>query len=303
MTRHPTHTLLVSDLDAPVRLDRALRLLLPTLGRNAAQGLIANNQVRVNGRTVWVASWLVKNGDHLEISGTIPEKEPPGAALFEDAWIVARHADLVVVNKPAGLLSHKTRASGRTDLLSLAQARFGPVAMFHRLDRDTSGLMLFTWPGAVNRYLDLAFKERSIEKAYIACVPDHAALEVQGCIRARLDSEPGRRERMRVVTRGGQSAETRYETLARVGGMALLRLWPLTGRTHQLRVHLAHLGAPILGDRLYGPSKPGAPRLMLHAWRLVLPELDGYPQRRFEAAPGTDFTAALPEALRRFPER
>jgi RluA family pseudouridine synthase len=298
MSTNEKHQVVVKNLERPTRLDRVLREQIPEVGRRAAQTLINAKKVRVNDRVVWICSWQVKNGDRIEVAGELPKEEAPTADLFDDAWIVAKHAELVAVNKPAGVLSHKTQATGRSDILAMAQARFGPVALFHRLDRDTSGVMVFTYPGPVNRYLDTAFKEQSIEKMYIACVADSPGLQDSGMVRAPMAQDPKRRERMIVAERGGKSAQTRYEVVARADGFALVKLWPLTGRTHQLRVHMAYLTTPILGDRLYGPKPPLAKRLLLHATKLILPDLDGFPERRFIAPLPEDFLAALPVGLR-----
>jgi len=113
----------------------------------------------------------------------------------------------------------------------------------------------------------------------------------QGVIDARLGRHPSRRDMMAVAERGGQRAVTRYEVVAEAKDHQWVRLWPETGRMHQLRVHLASLGAPIAGDRLYNPAWQQAARLMLHAWRITLPAVDGWPERVFTAPLPADFPA------------
>jgi 23S rRNA pseudouridine1911/1915/1917 synthase len=176
----------------------------------------------------------------------------------------------------------------------LAGQRFGPLTLFHRLDRDTSGVVLLTRGSAINRYLDRAFKARTVEKTYLAVVMAGSRLAVEGTIDARVAPDPERRDRMIVVDRGGKAACTRYRVAAEQEGLQWVWLWPETGRTHQLRIHLAHLGAPILGDRLYHPHWRTAARLMLHARQIVLPPDQGYPARSFVAPWPEDFLA-LPE--------
>ena len=122
----------------------------------------------------------------------------------------------------------------------------------------------------------------AVVKEYVAIVAAPNLLQDEGRISARLAPDPQRRERMIVVTKGGQGAATRYAVAARQADRCLVRLWPETGRTHQLRVHLALLQAPILGDRLYGDAQ-AAPRLLLHAWQLTLPDPAGTGPRTFVA--------------------
>lgn len=278
----------ISTLSKPTRLDRVLRDRFPDWGRQAVQQLITAKGVRVNGRPVWLASWQVQNGDRLEILQP-PAAKPPPLATFDDRWLLAQEADLIVVNKPEGLLSEAPPLrEAAANLLDLAKARFGDLILFHRLDRDTSGVVLLTRPGPINQYLDQAFKAGFVQKEYLAVVAKPNRLAPSGVIDARLDTHPQRRDLMMVVTRGGKAARTRYAVVAETVDRHWVRLWPETGRTHQLRVHLASLGAPILGDRLYGDGK-SADRLLLHAQSITLPALATWPERTY--------TAPLPAAL------
>ncbi len=271
----------IKQLDKPTRLDRVLRDRFPDWGRQAVQQLIAAKGVRVNGRVVWLASWQVKNGDQLEILHP-PAAKPAPLTKFEDGWLLAQTDELLVVNKPAGLLSEAPALRHAANLLDLAKARFGELILFHRLDRDTSGVVLLTRPGPINQILDRAFKEGLVQKEYLAVVAKPNHLAMRGVIDARLDTHPQRRDRMAVVHRGGKHAVTRYAIEEETQDRQLVRLWPATGRTHQLRVHLAHLGAPILGDRLYGRVE-SADRLLLHAQRITLPAQADFPARTYEA--------------------
>lgn len=273
----------VEGIAGEVRLDKVLKERFPRWGRQAVGRVINGRQVKVNGKLVWLASWKVRNGDQILVTNP-PSDKPSGPDKFNKSWIVAEEQDLIVVDKPAGLRSQATRAGGTDNLLSLAQARFGEVSLFHRLDRDTSGLCLLTRPGPVNAYLDRSFKQRLVEKEYLAVVTNLGKLQDQGTITAPLAPHAKRGDMMQVAPHGAkgidrQSAETRYGVEGLVEKGFLMRLWPVTGRTHQLRVHLAHLGAPIMGDRLYGGSK--ADRLMLHAVKLVLPESGEFPRREY----------------------
>lgn len=275
-------------LTNPTRLDRTLRDRFPEWGRQEVQRVIGSGKVRLNGKTVKLSSWEVQSGDRLEITDP-PAAKPATVGQFDDAWILADDNELLVLNKPAGLLSEATKFSPAANLLGLARERFGDLILFHRLDRDTSGVILLTRPGPINKYLSAVFQNRAVEKHYLAVVTAPNQLAREGIINARLGPHPDRRDQMTIVARGGQSACTGYKILAERGGRQLVRLHPETGRTHQLRVHLAHCGAPIVGDRLYGPQPPQHPRLLLHAEQLALPEQMGYPARTFIASRPVDF--------------
>ena len=149
-------------------------------------------------------------------------------------------------------------------------------------------MVLLTRPGPINQWLDRAFQDHTIQKEYLAVVYVPNQLAANGTIDLRLDTHPKRRDRMHVVEKGGQRALTRYEVITTSQHHQLVRLWPQTGRTHQLRVHLASLGAPILGDRLYGDVH-SAGRLMLHAHRIVLPARNAEAERTFVAPLPVEF--------------
>jgi len=269
----------------PKRLDRVLRDNYPSASRQSIQELIHSKQVRVNGRAIWLASWKVASGDRITVA-TPPTSLPVLHTLFDPGWIIADTGDIIAVNKPAGLLSEPARRTDRASLLQLANAALGPVTLFHRLDRDTSGVLLMTRNGSINQRMARAFGTRTVIKEYVAEVTMPNRLEATGTIITRMNTDPQRSDRMVVVFKGGQLAATHYTRIEDASGRAWVRLQPDTGRTHQLRVHMAYLGAPILGDLLYGD--PGsAARLMLHARRITLPvEIFG---------PDMTFTAPLPD--------
>jgi 23S rRNA pseudouridine1911/1915/1917 synthase len=260
---------MVEGLTAPVRLDQVLRRRFPQWGRQAVQHLIAARGVAVSGQAVWLASWQVDNGDIISIKEA-PAAKPAPLGHWDESWLLWADDYMVAVDKPAGLLAEQPPHRMAPSLHGLAETRFGPLILVHRLDRDTSGVLVLARNKEANTHLSAAFRTHAAQKEYAAVVaaPNHLANE--GSITARLAPDPQRRERMVVVSKGGQGAMTRYMVIARQVDRQWVRLWPATGRTHQLRVHLASLGAPILGDRLYGDAK-AAPRLLLHAWRLNLP--------------------------------
>lgn len=194
-----------------------------------------------------------------------------GSELFPvAAWHEDEH--LVVLDKPAGLLAVPGRGEqGRHNLWALANACWPGLQVVHRLDMATSGLIAFARHAAAQRALSITFAERRVDKGYEAVVhgvPDHD----DGEIDLPLAADWPRRPRQQVDFERGKASQTRWQVLARDRQRCTTRLLlrPLTGRSHQLRVHLAAIGHPIVGDALYGPADDPAPRLMLHACRLAL---------------------------------
>jgi tRNA pseudouridine32 synthase/23S rRNA pseudouridine746 synthase len=184
------------------------------------------------------------------------------------------HADdtLVVIDKPAGLLAVPGRGDGKRDCAWLrVQSAFADALVVHRLDMATSGLMAFGRGAAVQRTLSMAFERREVDKRYVAVVAGTLAQDT-GSIDLPLGADWPARPRQKVDLERGKPSLTRWRVLARDGRTTRLELQPVTGRSHQLRVHLAAIGHPIVGDALYAPTTPQAAsaRLLLHACRLTL---------------------------------
>lgn len=197
-----------------------------------------------------------------------PDTTGPPEALYRDA-------DLIALSKPAGLLSVPGRGPDKADCLLTRLRQVHPEALLvHRLDMGTSGLLIFARHLAAQRALSRAFEQRRVHKRYIAVVQGQVVGEY-GSIDLPLICDWPRRPRQIVDPRDGRPALTHWQVLARdpLGRHTRLALQPVTGRSHQLRVHLQALGHPILGDELYAadPQAPGAARLLLHAERLELP--------------------------------
>lgn len=226
-------------------------------------------------------------------------------------------AGLLGIDKPAGLVVHQTLDPGRDHLVAAA-ARFlrardgqeGHLALLHRLDAPTSGVVIFSRQPALDAPLSAAFASREVDKAYLAIVRERPGARFpDGAVLRRDYLAPGKGPggRTLVVNSGGQPAETTLSALHRSGEFVLVRAQPRTGRTHQIRVHLAALGFPIVGDALYGGTELNAKRLMLHAFRLGLRHpLDGKPVSICAPLPRA-FTTRFPEAavdpsLARHPE-
>ena len=185
---------------------------------------------------------------------------------------------LVAVDKPAGMLSVPGRGEGKRDCAALrVQAQFPDALIVHRLDMATSGILLFARGAAVQRQLSIAFAQREVHKRYVAVV--HGLVEHEaGEIDLPLVADWPNRPKQKVDAAHGKPSLTRWQRLDfdTVTGRSRLGLEPVTGRSHQLRVHLQAIGHPIVGDALYGPDD-GAARLLLHACELVLPHpADGH---------------------------
>lgn len=219
----------------------------------------------------------------------------PRRVLYEDAALLA-------VDKPAGLVVHAT-VDARRDHLTAMLARTlvardghaGHLALVHRLDRGTSGVLVFSRAPAFDAPLGATFAQRRARKVYLALVVERGTARFPDAtqrVEGFLKPNHGAGGRTVVVRAGGQPAQTSLVAIHRAPGIVLVRATPKTGRTHQIRVHLAELGFPILGDTLYGGADPDAKRLMLHAWRLTLP----HPAATHEAP--LHLRAPLPRAFR-----
>ena len=199
-------------------------------------------------------------------------------STLPDTPIALVYADdsLIVVNKPAGLLAVPGRGTDKADCMSLrVQQHFTNALVVHRLDQATSGLMLMARGLVMQRNLNLMFETRKVDKTYVAIAHGLVALD-EGCIDLPLAADWPARPKQKVDITAGKTALTRYKVLARdvQNRSTRLELAPITGRTHQLRVHLCAIGHPIVGDALYGRTTASAHttanRLLLHAQHLAL---------------------------------
>lgn len=248
--------------------------------RTLAQRAVKDGAITVEGATVR-PSYRLEEGDRVE--GTVPE--PVFAApAAEDIPVTIRYEDdrVLVVSKPAGLVTHPA-AGHYTGTLVNALLNMGtPLAgigstrpgIVHRLDKNTSGLLLVAKDDDAQAFLVDALRERRVSRRYLALVRGILS-SPSGTIEAPIGRHPTRRQQMAVVS-GGRPSVTHYEVLASVEAMSLLEVTLETGRTHQIRVHLKHLGHPVMGDRTYGgisdASKAlGLDRPFLHAWKLAFP--------------------------------
>jgi tRNA pseudouridine32 synthase / 23S rRNA pseudouridine746 synthase len=191
----------------------------------------------------------------------------------QEIGVIHADAALIVIDKPAGLLAVPGRGADKQDCAaSRVQAQFADARVVHRLDQPTSGLLLFARGAPIQSQLARAFAQRAVQKHYVAVVHGHVAAP-SGSIDLPLAADWPARPKQMVDHAHGKPALTHYRVLAHLpNGTTRLALQPITGRTHQLRVHLAAIGHAIVGDALYAneASAPPQPRLLLHAARLVL---------------------------------
>ncbi len=281
--------------EAGVRLDKFVVDKCPGLSRTHVQKLIAGGHVTVNGLAAR-ASLKLNVGD--EVSVLIPPTPP--SPLSPEAIplnIVYEDADLLVVDKPPGLTVHPAPGHPTHTLVNAILSHFPHLAdigdslrpgIVHRLDKDTSGLMLVAKNAQAQNNLSEQFRSRSIAKAYLVLVKGRLTPE-RGIIEAGIGRDPTNRKRMAVVS-GGREARTEYRVVKYLGDYTLIEVRPQTGRTHQIRVHLAAIGYPVAGDATYGVKSPHLARQFLHACRLgfKLPSSGEY----------VEFTSELPQDLK-----
>jgi 23S rRNA pseudouridine1911/1915/1917 synthase len=288
-----------SALASGERLDKVIVTELAELSRTHIQRLIEDGFVQVDGRM------MTKPAQRLEHPATISVRIPPAAPAGtqpEDIPldIVFENDDLLVINKPAGMVVHPAAGHFGGTLVNAVlgynldlegvgdEQRPGIV---HRLDKDTSGLIVVAKNDLAHRELQRQFKDRQVEKVYLALLDGHPPSDT-GRIEATIGRDLKDRKRMAVVSeRHGRPAITEYKTVEKFHDYTLVEAHLLTGRTHQIRLHFAYLKCPLVGDTVYGRHKPTFPlhRHFLHAARLAF-QLPG-------SGKTMTFTAPLPEEL------
>ena len=287
------------DSETPERLDKFLVGQLQEFSRSRIQGLIEGGCVDVNSQPAKKAGQTLENGSTVTVR--IPPPAPT-ALVAEDIPldVVFENDDLLVVNKPAGMVVHPAAGHSSGTLVNAALGHDPEIegiggeerpGVVHRLDKDTSGLILLAKNERAHRWLQDQFRLRKVEKTYLALV-DGKPPSPAGRVEAYIGRDPKQRKQMAIVSeKKGREAISEYKTLETFNKHTLLEFHPLTGRTHQIRLHCAFLGCPIVGDAVYGrrTSLVKITRHFLHAAKLkiILPN---------EQLPRT-FEAELPEEL------
>lgn len=269
--------LIVPEESAGLRLDRFLAVSFEEYSRSYLTRIIDNGRVTRNGATARKRD-NVATGDEVAVDWPPPEQLQLDPEAI-DLPILYEDEDILVIDKPADLVVHPgagTQSGTLVNaLLGYDYQNFTKMAddvrpgIVHRLDKDTSGVMIVARNPIARDRLSTAFAERQVEKIYLAITAGAPDAD-SGEARSSIGRHPKHRKKMAVVERNGKNAVTLWNVLSRSAEAALLRVQLETGRTHQIRVHLAHEKLPIVGDYLYGNSRCTleAPRQMLHAWRL-----------------------------------
>lgn len=293
--------LTISREQAGQRLDRALALALPAFSRARLQALIRDGFVTLNGKPARPRE-AVRTGDVVEVREPAIEKSEaqpeamPLDILFEDD-------DLLVLNKPAGLVMHPGAGHQQHTLVNALLAHCQNLSgiggkerpgIVHRLDRETSGALVVAKNDATHRDLSKQFAARTMGKIYLALVAGRPR-QASGVIDKAIERHPVHRQRMSIARRQGRSAKTEYRVIRSSGDVSLVECTLHSGRTHQIRVHLHHLGHPVLGDKLYAGKRGGNfSRQMLHAWKLRFRHPRSGEEMAFEAPIAADFAEATP---------
>ena len=282
------------------RLDKFLVRSLPELSRTRLQSLIKDGAVSVDSLPVIKNGFVLEAGQQVSIR--IPDAEPVELqAESIPLNVVFENDDLVIINKPAGMVVHPAPGHSSGTLVHAALGSFDDLqgiggeirpGIVHRLDKNTSGLIIIAKNDQSLRWLQDQFRLRKVEKIYLALV-DGKPPTPTGRIEAAIARDPAHRKQMAVVSEGrGRSAVTEYKTLAQFPEHTLIEAHPFTGRTHQIRLHMAFLNCPIVGDVVYGHKKNSVEieRHFLHAARISI-ILPGEKVSR-------TFTAELPQELK-----
>ena len=292
--------LVVSSNEAKVRLDQFLAKRLPEFSRSRLQQLIRDGFVRLNNSASRPRQ-IVRGGDKIELTEpplekieTLPEAIPL-KILFEDD-------DLIVINKPPGLVVHPGAGHREHTLVNALLNHCATLSgiggkerpgIVHRLDKETSGCLIVAKNDVTHRDLSRQFAARTVEKIYLALVAGKLRKQA-GVIEERIGRHPVHRKQMSATTLRGRAAKTEYRTVRSSDGATLVECRLHSGRTHQIRVHLHHLGHPVIGDKVYAPRlAKDFPRQMLHAWKLGFRHPRTEEWKSFEAPLPDDFAAAI----------
>lgn len=291
--------------DGEMRLDKYLVIKLPSLSRSRLQSLIKDGLIEVDGQKV------LKNGYHLssamEIFIEIPDvvettlipEDIPLDVIFESD-------DVLIVNKAAGMVVHPAVGHSTGTLVHAALAHAPQMegvggehrpGVVHRLDKDTSGLILMAKNDRTHHFLQEQFRSRTVKKTYLAICDGNPPTAV-GRIEAPIGRDPSHRKKMAIVPlQRGRSAVTLYRVRDSYKHHSVIEAQPLTGRTHQIRLHFAFLECPIVGDSIYGHRHPtlSVDRHMLHAYKIEILLPGEQSARLFEAPIPADMQAALLE--------
>ena len=283
--------------DSGKRLDKLISEKLKEISRSLAKKLIESGKITINGKKT-EPSYRVKEGNEAEIEEipsqrkSIKPQDIPIRVVYEDD-------DILVLDKPAGMAVHPSPGCEKDTIVNALLKRYKDLpgssperpGIIHRLDKDTSGLIIIAKTPLAYKSLSEQFSERKVEKKYLALLVGKLPLD-KGKIELPIGRDPFNRKRMK-VTLGGKEAITLFRVLKRYENFTLVEVQIKTGRTHQIRVHFSYQGYPIAGDETYGEGKlPSLERQFLHAYKLAF----SHPR----TGKRLSFLSPLPEDLRKF---
>jgi 23S rRNA pseudouridine955/2504/2580 synthase len=302
----------VDEEQAGQRIDNFLRRELPGLPKGRLYRILRKGEVRVNGGRVR-AEYRLQAGDEVRIPparvNSEPAAPPAGKIADIEGCIIYEDKRLLVLNKPGGLAVHGGSgiSHGAIELLRAARPGLRDLSLVHRIDRETSGCLVFAKRRSALREMHERFRQGQVDKNYLALVVGDWQLGEQRVDAPLLVEHRQKGERHVVVSAAGKSAQTVMKLSRTYGKYSLLQCQPQTGRTHQIRVHAAHLGHPILGDERYGDQaaneiarRHGLKRLFLHAQSIAFTDSSGN-ERHFTAPLADDLQQFLDKLERRDP--
>ncbi|MEM6673487.1 MAG: RluA family pseudouridine synthase [Planctomycetota bacterium] len=286
------------------RLDRALEALVDGYSRSQLQKLVRRGRVRVAGKEVHRSNGYVAVGDEIEIEHERVGDLPPVA---DEVKILTEDESILVVVKPSGMLTHAADRATGTNLASLLDQQYGPLptsrgedrpGIVHRLDRETSGVLVIARTEKAMAHLRDQFRAQTVEKDYVAIVSGHPSGRFQ--IYAPIGPVPGKPDRQMIDHTDGKDAVTDVNVIQTYLSHSLLALRIQTGRRHQIRVHLAERGFPVVGDPMYGtkrqvPLPIGESRLALHSHRIAFEHPATGERVEFESALPEEMESAISE--------
>lgn len=300
--QHESLSIAVQVMEKPMRLDQFLAQSFNKYSRTFFQELIQGGHVLLNGVPANKSSIFLQPGDSIVVDIPPPPVLAPASEEHVNALsvvLIHESEHFLVVSKPAGLVVHRPHTGhGSTTLVDWLLLHYGQIAsvgqtdrpgIVHRLDKDTSGLLLIARTHEGYDKLIQLFKDRAIRKTYYAIVEGRTP--TAGTIDFKIERHPTQPTKMTYYLHAGREATTHYQVKQYFKNHTWLELQPITGRTHQIRVHCAALGHPVLGDTLYGTSSSLIDRQALHAYRLAF-ELNGQ-SYEFHSEVPADFQMAL----------
>lgn len=310
-----THHITIPDTSAGERLDKALSVLLSDISRARVQALLIEGNVQLNNITVADAKKKVRTGETytVMIPAAIPAK-PEAQAMALDIRFEDEH--MLVLNKQAGLTVHPAPGNMDRTLVNALLAHCGETlsgiggvarpGIVHRLDKDTSGLMVVAKHDRAHRHLSKQLADRTLSRTYQALCWGQP-IPSAGTITGNIGRSPRNRKKMAVVLKGGKEAQTHYKRMQQLGPVSLIECVLESGRTHQIRVHMTHIGHSLVGDPLYGSSPPIRALEKARLPEEAITVLRTFPRQALHAAaigfihPVSEerlhFSAALPEDM------